>query len=158
MLGNFIEGFSLGLKSLGYVRLSSPAFKNRGVLPDKYTCLGEGISPPLSVENFNPEVKAFALTFCDSKRYYWVVYFMSKDLSCIPENAKESNRLRFGINDFGIKGYTPPCSSERELFKFTLFALSEIPQLESVPTGKELNEAVKDITLYRSHLFCYVGR
>ncbi len=157
MLGNFIQGFSISLRGLEYARLLSPAFHNNGILPYKYTCLGEGVSPPLRVESFNNSVKAFALTFGSEKRYHWVIWYIDKNLESIPENAKESKILRFGVNDFGIKGYTPPCPAKRELFKFTLYALSEIPTLKGSPTGRELIESIKDIILNKSYLFCYIN-
>lgn len=157
MLGNFIQGFSLGLRSVGYVKLSSPAFKNQGILPVKYTCFGEGVSPPLNLENFSESVRAFAITFDDGNRYHWVIYYVDRRLSNIPEGAREDDLLRFGINDFGIKGYTPPCPTGRRLYRFTLFALSEIPPFKESPTGEELLEYVKKLKLAESHLLCYVN-
>lgn len=157
MLGNFIQGFSLSLKSIEYIKLSSPAFRNQGALPEKYTCSGEGVSPPLNLENFSSSVKAFALTFGNDTKYHWIIYYLDRSLTSIPENAQESELLRFGINDFGIKGYTPPCPKRKEIFKFTLYALSDIPVLKSNPTGKQLIEAIKNITLAKSYLTCYVN-
>lgn len=157
MLGNFIQGFSLGLQSVGYVRLSSPAFKNLGVLPERYTCFGKGISPPLNLESFNGSIKAFAITFGDERKYHWVIYYVDRKLSTIPEEAKEDETLRFGINDFGVKGYTPPCPREKRLYRFSLFALSEIPEFKESPTGSELLESIRSIKLGESHLLCYVN-
>lgn len=156
MLGNFIQEFFLDLKSVEYLRLSSPAFKNQGTLPKKYTCFGKGISPPLRLESFSPSVRAFALTFGDDAKHYWVVYYIDGSLKEIPENAQENGLLRFGINDFGVKGYTPPCPTKETLFKFTLYALSEPPPLEGIPTGNQLMKAIGSLTLGESYLICYV--
>ncbi len=147
----------MSLKSLEYAKLFSPVFKSEEDLPYKYTCFGEGVSPPLKLESFSNLIRAFALTFGSEKKYYWIVSYIDKSLEIIPENVEENRFLHFGINDFGVKGYTPPCPTKRKLFKFTLYALYEYPTLRGDPTGKELIKSIKDITLSKSFLLCYIN-
>jgi phosphatidylethanolamine-binding protein (PEBP) family uncharacterized protein len=39
----------------------SNAFQNNGMIPAKYTCDGEGMSPPLTIENVPSGAKSLAL-------------------------------------------------------------------------------------------------
>ncbi|WP_461828761.1 YbhB/YbcL family Raf kinase inhibitor-like protein [Aquifex sp.] len=126
------------------------------MLPLKYTCFGEGVSPPLHLEGFSDSVRAFALTFGDGNKCHWLVYYIDGSLRDIPEKAQEGESLRFGINDFGKRGYTPPCPTKKKLYRFTLFALSDVPSFRGSPTERELLEAIENIKLGESHLLCYV--
>ncbi len=157
MLGNFIQGFSLSLSGFTEIVLSSPSFTNLGELPLRYTCFGMGISPPLEIKGIKRNVKALALTFRSKESFLWVVYYISPELVSLPEGVEENHHVRFGINDFGVKGYTPPCPTEKKLYEFTLYSLADVPKFRKIPTGEELIGKIKSITLSRSSLLCYVS-
>jgi hypothetical protein len=45
--------------------ISSPAFKEGGMIPAKYTCDGENLSPPLTIDNVPSDTGAMALVIAD---------------------------------------------------------------------------------------------
>lgn len=47
-------------------KLTSPVFDANGPIPDKYTCKGENISPPLSIHNPPSNTKDFVLIMHDA--------------------------------------------------------------------------------------------
>ena len=48
------------------MQLLSPAFKNQGEIPSKYTCEGEDMSPPLEIKDIPPQTKSF-MSICEVK-------------------------------------------------------------------------------------------
>ncbi len=61
------------------LKITSSAFEEGGMIPKKYTCDGENVSPPLSWSNSPSGTKSFAL-ICDDPDapagiwVHWVVY------------------------------------------------------------------------------------
>ena len=47
------------------LEISSPAFKNNEAIPSKYTCTGEGVSPPLEINGIPTEAKSLVLIMDD---------------------------------------------------------------------------------------------
>ena len=45
--------------------VKSPAFENNKLIPSKYSCDEEEISPPINVESIPPETKTIALILDD---------------------------------------------------------------------------------------------
>src|SRR5208337_4027086 len=59
--------------------ISSPAFANSGVIPDRYTCAGEDASPPLAWRGVPRAAKTLALVIDDPDApsgtfTHWIVY------------------------------------------------------------------------------------
>src|SRR6266567_821268 len=77
--------------------LNSPAFKQNGHIPAKYTCEGEDISPPLAWEGVPNGAKSLVLIIDDPDApdpkapkmvwVHWVVYNIPPDTKSLPENA-----------------------------------------------------------------------
>jgi Raf kinase inhibitor-like YbhB/YbcL family protein len=127
--------------------LSSPAFKNGGALPDKYSfngmgCTGTNVSPPLEWKNPPAGTKSYALLVHDpdaptgSGWWHWVVYNIPPDVSSLAEAATLPKGAVAGNTDFGKPGYGGPCpppGSGKHHYNFTLFAL-KVEKIE-VPPG-----------------------
>jgi len=45
--------------------VTSTAFSSNSPIPVKYTCLGQGINPPLTITDIPPEAKSLAIIVCD---------------------------------------------------------------------------------------------
>lgn len=45
--------------------ITSPAFRNEGNIPAKYTCFGDGVSPPLHIEGIPDGTVSLALKMED---------------------------------------------------------------------------------------------
>ena len=77
--------------------LNSPAFKQNGHTPSKYTCEGKDVSPPLAWEGVPNGAKSLVLIIDDPDApdpkapkmvwVHWVVYNMPPDTKSLPENA-----------------------------------------------------------------------
>lgn len=70
--------------------LSSPSFKNREMIPAKYTCDGENISPELIWHNPPVGTHSFVLVMNDfelpkSKWNHWLIYNIPKDVVKLEE-------------------------------------------------------------------------
>jgi len=115
------------------IKITSPAFKDGGMIPSKYTCDGQDISPPLQWENLPPKTKSIAL-ICDDPDapmgiwVHWVVYDLPGYTKELKENFPEDETLpdgtRQGITDFGKTGYGGPCPpSGTHRYFFKIYAL-----------------------------------
>lgn len=127
-------------------RLTSPAFKNGGAIPDKqafngFGCTGPNVSPALEWKNAPADTKSFALMVHDpdaptgSGWWHWVVYNIPADTKSIAEGAAPPPGVE-GNTDFGKPGYGGPCpppGSGKHHYNFTLFAL-KIDKID-VPAG-----------------------
>ncbi len=47
------------------MKISSPQFENNGYIPEKYSCDGRNINPPLKIENVPPQAKSLVLIIED---------------------------------------------------------------------------------------------
>src|SRR3990167_2377818 len=73
--------------------LTSSAFQADGLIPQKYTCDGLDISPPLAWKDAPPNTQSFALIFDDPDAPvgtwdHWILYNMPSTLTQLSENAK----------------------------------------------------------------------
>jgi hypothetical protein len=135
--------------------LSSAAFRDGGDMPDRATCDGDNISPPLSFEHAPENVVSFALLMDDpdipasikaargiEEFVHWVVYNMPPDTTGIPEGVAPPGVL--GANTAGKNAYTGPCPPDREhRYFFRLFALDALLPLSSGATKAEVLSAME---------------
>ena len=102
--------------------LTSPAFKQNGQIPPKYTCEGDDISPPLAWEGVPEGTKSLVLIIDDPDApdpkapqrvwVHWVVYNIPADTKGVPENAGKARLpkgVTLGLNDFTKTAYGGPC-------------------------------------------------
>lgn len=98
--------------------LESPAYSENELIPSKYTCDGENISPPLRWSNVPQGTETFALIFDDpdapSKTWvHWVLYNIPGDLRKLDEHVPATeilaNGAEHGTNDFKKRAYGGPC-------------------------------------------------
>lgn len=116
--------------------LFSPAFANGGLIPERYTCEGENISPPLGWTGVPPEAKSLVL-ICDDPDApggifnHWLLYNIPTSTTNLPEGVPSLPSLPDGslqgFNSFGKIGYGGPCpppgSTHRYFFR--LYALDK---------------------------------
>jgi Raf kinase inhibitor-like YbhB/YbcL family protein len=132
------------------MRISTPAFQDGGEIPVKYTCDGENISPPLSIDEVPPETKSLALIVEDPDAprgtfTHWILWGMEPNTHDLPENVVPK-RAQQVENDFGLPEYGGPCPpSGTHRYFFRLYALDTIglPPLD----GKHFHKAIADHVL-----------
>ena len=119
------------------MKLISNSFKEGEVIPAKYTCDGENISPHLAWSDFPKETKSFVLVCNDPDApagdwIHWLVINIPKKVNEIQENCGEPKDSQELINDFGKKEYGGACPPEGEHhYYFTVYAL-DIETFEDV--------------------------
>jgi len=117
------------------MQLSSPAFGDGGAIPDRFTCDGKNLSPPLAWDGRPFGARSFAVLCEDPDApsglfRHWAAYDIPIDLTGLPEGAAlQAAALGFlqGVNDFRQIGYGGPCpprSHGQHRYRFRLLALS----------------------------------
>jgi Raf kinase inhibitor-like YbhB/YbcL family protein len=111
------------------IKIESSAFKEGGMIPVKYTCDGEDVSPPLKWGDLPTGTKSIALISDDPDApvgtwVHWVLYNLPPDVRALSENIPPNKTLENGAvhgnNDFKRVGYGGPCppgGTHRYFFK-----------------------------------------
>jgi len=100
-------------------------FQHNQDIPSKYTCQGEDINPPLTIEDIPEKTKTLVLIVDDPDAPnntwdHWIV-FNIPPTNQIQENTEPGTS---GINSWGKTGYGGPCPpSGKHRYFFKLFAL-----------------------------------
>jgi Raf kinase inhibitor-like YbhB/YbcL family protein len=130
------------------LQLTSPAFKHNGIIPEKYTCDGDNISPRLQWSGAPEETKSFALIVEDPDAIkktwvHWIVFNIPATVNFLAENVI-SGQFTSGSTDFDTQRYGGPCPpSGVHRYNFTLYALDiSIDNLQAGVDKKSLLEAM----------------
>jgi Raf kinase inhibitor-like YbhB/YbcL family protein len=108
--------------------ITSPAFANGGTIPKRYTCSGEGSSPPLRFARVPGNARELALLVEDPD----ADNFLHWSVLGIPAVTAgfEQGKIPSGVvqtkNDFGDRGWGAPCPPEGDnphRYLFALYAL-----------------------------------
>jgi Raf kinase inhibitor-like YbhB/YbcL family protein len=134
--------------------LSSPAFTEGDPIPEKYSCDGEDISPPLQWTDPPKDTLSFALIADDPDApvgtwVHWVLYNLPADTRSVPEafpsDAELPDGTKSGENSWQRLGYGGPCPpSGTHRYFFTLFALDTILEMTSGATKDQLLQAMEE--------------
>ena len=172
IMSAFLLTFAIGYErssSVMVLKLSSFAFENESSIPEKYTCDGQDVSPPLSWGDPPDGTKTFCL-ICDDPDapagtwVHWVIYDIPSGTRSLPEDVPKERRLKNGskqgTNDFGRIGYGGPCpppgGPHRYFFK--LYALDTVLDLPRGETKSDLEDAMEGHDLGFAKLVGFYGR
>lgn len=144
------------------IEISSAAFKEGGMIPEKYTCDGADISPPLTWGSIHADTKSLAL-ICDDPDapmgtwVHWVLFNISADINELSENVPPQrillNGAKQGMNDFRSIGYGGPCPpGGTHRYYFKLYALDIELSSEAGITRAELLKAMEGHILAEGQL------
>ncbi|MGQ4648005.1 YbhB/YbcL family Raf kinase inhibitor-like protein [Lyngbya aestuarii] len=147
------------------MKLESTAFEADGLIPAKYTCDGQDISPPLAWEEPPARTESFAF-ICDDPDaplrtfVHWVLYDLPVDIRQLPEGVPGEPMLSGGgvqgKSDFDKLGYGGPCPpSGVHRYFFKVYALSRQLGLKPGATKAQLQAAMEGYILGSSEL---IGR
>lgn len=142
--------------------LESPAFKDGDIIPAKYTCDGDNVSPPLSWSNPPEGTVGFALIMDDPDAplgtwVHWIVYRIPATARFVAEGASKSKKLPEGsvegFTDFQSTPYGGPCPpSGTHRYFIKLYALDTRLNLQPGATKKQLLDAMKGHMLAQAEL------
>jgi len=108
--------------------LISSTFKDGETIPDRYTCSGENINPPLELVDIPTNCKSLVLILDDPDApggsfIHWIVYNIDPSASKIEENIIQEGSV-VGQNGLGKIDYAGPCPpSGIHHYFFKAFAL-----------------------------------
>lgn len=134
------------------MKITSTSFKEGEMIPSKYTCDGENISPQLLWTDLPANTKSLALISDDPDApsgdwVHWVVYDIPSNVNELKENFPKEKSLsdgtKQGINDSRKTGYNGPCPpSGTHRYYFKLYALNVLLNEDAGLTKKELLKAM----------------
>ena len=144
------------------IQLTSSAFAEGGMIPERYTCDGSNVSPDLTWAGIPGETRTLAL-ICDDPDapvgtwVHWVLFNIPAKQTGLPaevvSKAELAGGAKHGINDFQRLGYGGPCppgGTHRYFFK--LYALDIELDLDSGATKARLEEAMQGHILAEGQL------
>jgi len=153
-------------ETLMTLKLVSAAFSEGGAIPQKYTCEGEDISPPLSWSGAPAGTRSLVLIVDDPDApdprapkmtwVHWVLYNLPPASTGLGEGVK-ANALpqgaRSGVNDWKREGYRGPCPPVgRHRYLLKLYALDAMLTGLSRPTKAAVEAAMRNHVLAQATL------
>lgn len=139
--------------------IASSAFKNGGVIPARFTCDGENISPEIFVSNVPKEAQSLVVIMDDPDASggtwtHWSVFNMPPTTKVLPEGKEPIGRD--GINSWGKTGYGGPCPPKGEhRYFFRVYALNKTLPLKIGSSKEDILTAMKGSVLATAEL---IGR
>jgi len=143
------------------MQVTSPAFADEGTIPQKYTCDGSDLSPPLTLTNLPPDVSSLVVIMedPDAPRDTWDhwVAFNIPLITDIPENVGSLGTD--GTNSWGRTGYGGPCPpSGTHRYFFKVYALDGGLDLAAGAEKAEVLEAMTGHVIAEATLMARYGR
>lgn len=146
--------------------IQSKSFRHNEMIPARYTCDGQDISPPLQWSGIPTEAKSLVLIVDDPDApdpaapkmtwVHWVLYNIPVDTGGLEENISSASLpegTKEGINDWGRTGYGGPCPPiGRHRYFFKIYVLDTVLDDLQHPTKKEVEEAIAGHILAKAEL------
>jgi Raf kinase inhibitor-like YbhB/YbcL family protein len=135
--------------------ISSPVFTNNNFIPEKYSCDGDGINPPIFIEKVPERTESLALIMDDPDAasgtfVHWIIWNIDPALSQIAEDSVPGVE---GLNSGGRKGYTGPCPpSSKHRYFFKVFALDSMVSLNANSKKGDLEKAMEGHVLAKGEI------
>ena len=146
------------------ITVTSTAFEEGEVIPVRYTCDGEDVSPDLAWSGVPSDATSIALIADDPDApggtwVHWVTYGLAGDETGLSEDqpADETapNGAKQGMNDFNKLGYGGPCPPKGHgdhRYFFKVYALDADIDLDPSATKSELLTAMDGHILAQGQL------
>ena len=148
--------------------LMSSAFTSGETIPNKYTCDGENVSPPLAWTGVPEDTESLALIVDDPDApngvfTHWVLYNISPERRALGEGLSPGNVGDIAVegrNNFGNQQYGGPCppTGPEHTYYFRLYALDAPLDLPAGATRAQLLEATKGHVLDHTEMQGRYGR
>jgi Raf kinase inhibitor-like YbhB/YbcL family protein len=135
--------------------VKSPAFENNTLIPAKYTCDGDEVNPPLTIEDVPEGTKSLVLIIDDPDASagtwnHWLVWNIPPTTRKIKANKVPGTE---GINTSGKHVYDGPCPpSGTHRYYFKVYALNRELELNPNSQKKDVEKAMEGRTLATGEL------
>lgn len=140
--------------------LTSPAFEDNELIPEKHTCDGDNSFPPLEISGTPEETQSLVLIMDDPDApggtyTHWIVYNLEPDTTAIRE-GRLPPEAKVGLNSADTADYVGPCPPSGEhAYHFKLYALDTVPSLPGNADLRQVEEAIAGHVIDQAEL---VGR
>jgi len=138
------------------MRLKSEDFEENALIPPRFTCDGEDVSPELHWEDAPDATRSYALSMSDPDApggtfIHWLIYNIPRSVRRIERGGLPAD-ARHVRNDFGRERYGGPCPpSGTHKYYFKLHAL-DIDSLEGIVSKTNFFEVVEKHTIASAEL------
>jgi len=139
------------------MKITSTAFKHNEPIPEKYTCKGRGINPPLVVSDVPETAQSLVLIVDDPDApsglwTHWTAWNIDPKTTEIKENSTPSDAIE-GITSAQTNGWHPPCPpSGTHRYFFKIFALDTHLDLPSSTNPDQLKSAMQNHVFAQAEL------
>ena len=137
--------------------LKSSAFENNGYIPQKYTCDGENINPPLEIDDVFENAISLVIIVDDPDApsgnwVHWLIWNIDAKENSIDEGTVPNSAIQ-GVNDFNENSYGGPCPpSGTHRYQFKLYALDTKLDLNPKSKRNDLENAMSSHIIDQSLL------
>ena len=143
------------VKPRNNLALTAGGLPDGSSMPQRFTCEGANVSPPLSWSGEPEGTRSFALIVDDQDARgfnHWLLWDLPASVHSLAEGAKAEGTS--GRNDFGDRGYggpCPPAGRGSHVYSFRLFAL-DVRSLNLAAGGRRdaLDSAVRNHVLAKA--------
>lgn len=159
--GNGNEAFA-AMKGGTAMQLTSSVFTEGSMLPSRYTCDGQDISPPVNWKDVPAGTQSLTLISDDPDApvgtwVHWVVFNIPPGAAGLDENIRPEkefkNGMRQGNNDWPKIGYGGPCPPAGiHRYYFKLYAVDTMLDLKPGATKEDVLQAMKGHILAEAQL------
>jgi Raf kinase inhibitor-like YbhB/YbcL family protein len=147
-------------------KLKSSAFDNGAEIPDRYTCKGDDVSPPLSWEGVPEATRSLVLIVDDPDApdpaapkvvwVHWVLCNIPPGINSLAEHITSATLptgVIAGINDWQRLGYGGPCPPiGRHRYFHKLYALDIVLKDLSEPSKASVEAAMQGHIIAQAEL------
>jgi len=129
------------------MKLTSPNFENGQMIPQKYTCDADNVSPALIINEVPEGAKSLAIVMLDpdvavGTWIHWTVWNIDPKTNEVAENSVPSGAVE-GKTSFGKPGYGGPCPpTGTHHYIFRIYALDTMLDLGPDADNQALEEAM----------------
>lgn len=146
------------------ITVASPVIVEGERIPERFTCHGDGISPPLQWSGFPADTESLAIVVdapeaAGGSQVHWVVFNLDPQEQEIAEGVPNRPAVQAATSP-GSTGYDPPCpdgdgsqSDEGEVYRFTVYALSSEIDLAEGAELADATDAIAERVMAYGRLF-----
>jgi len=145
------------------MKLQSPAFSHNQMIPAKFTCDGENVSPPLTISEVPAQTQSLVLIVDDPDApgrtfVHWTVWNIDPATREIPEGTSPEGAVE-GLTDFGTTGYGGPCPpSGTHRYFFKLYAVDTRLAVPASAVKSELEAVISSHATAQAELIGLYSR
>ncbi len=150
-IGWFCFGLKGGVMRAEQLNVTSPSFKESALIPIKYTCQGDDVSPAIQWEPGPKSTKSFVLLADDPDApkgtwVHWIVFNIPATVTLLPENVSIDTipGALEGTNSAARVGYMGPCPPDDKAHRyyFKIYALDMLLDFNENITKVDLEKAI----------------